>query len=132
MTPGKSATERTGAAAGVARDVATLRCEGEMGTLELSALCEELFRLSHRGCRKVVIDLSLVDHVDYRGLRPLAARAKLLAAAGGGLKLAGLSPYLAAIFRAAGVDEELAMYRTAEEARLSFAALPALALARRG
>ncbi|MBI5548205.1 MAG: STAS domain-containing protein [Deltaproteobacteria bacterium] len=111
-------------------NVATLRCEGEMGTLELAHLGEELFRLAHRGCHRVIVDLSSVDHVDYRGLQALAARARLLKGAGGGLKLAGLTPYLAAIFRAAGVEEEFAMYRTAEEAKLSFVGSPALAVVR--
>jgi anti-anti-sigma factor len=114
-----------------ALDVATIRCEGEMAAFELSHLGDELFRLAHRGCHKVVLDLAGVDHVDYRGLRPLAARARLLSGAGGGLKLAGLTPYLAAIFRAAGVEEEFAMYRSAEEARLAFASMPALAMVRR-
>ena len=127
----RTANQRTAQSAAVATlNVATLRCEGELGTMELAHLGEELFRLAHRGCHRVVVDLSGVDHVDYRGLRALAARARLLKAADGGLKLAGLTPYLAAIFRAAGVEEEFAMYRSPEEARLAFASAPALALVR--
>jgi anti-anti-sigma factor len=126
----RSALTRRNAAAIAGMDVAVMRCEGEMGELELSHLGEELFRLANRGCRKVVLNLAGVDHVDYRGLRPLAARARLLRAAGGDLKLAGLSPYLAAIFRAAGLDEEFEMYRSAEEAKVAFAEVPALALVR--
>jgi anti-anti-sigma factor len=102
-------------------EVATLRCEGELGELELAALADELFRLVNRGRRCLVIDLSGVDHVDYRGVRPLAARARALRTAGGDLKLAGLSAYLAAIFRAAGVEQEFELYRTGEEARSAFA-----------
>ncbi|MGC4122890.1 MAG: STAS domain-containing protein [Myxococcales bacterium] len=93
-------------------------------------LGEELFRLAHRGVNRVVVDLSGVDHVDYRGLKAMASRARLLKGAGGGIKLAGLSPYLGAIFRAAGVEEEFEMYRTAEEAKLAFASQPALAVVR--
>lgn len=128
----RTATEqqRQAAAIGV-QDVAVLRCEGEMGQLELAHLCEELFRLAHRNYHRVVVDLSGVDHVDYRGLKPVAARARLLKSAGGGLKLAGLTPYLAAIFRAAGVEEDFEMYRSAEEAKLAFASTPALAVVRR-
>jgi len=102
-------------------DVAIVRCEGEMGEFEMAHIGEELFRLSHRGYQKVVLDLSAVEHVDYRGLAPLASRARLLRSAGGDLKLAGLSNYLAAIFRAAGMEEEFEMYRTSEEAKLAFA-----------
>lgn len=112
-------------------DVAVIRCEGEMGEVELAHIGEELFRLTHRGCNNVVLDLSKVDHVDYRGIGPLATRAKLLRRAGGDLMLCGLTAYVAAIFRAAGVDEEFQMHRTLEDARAAFAEAPALALVRR-
>lgn len=117
-------------AAWAARDVAVLRCQGEMGELELAHVGEELFRLSVRGCHKVVLDLGGVDHVAYKGLEPLAARARLLRRSGGDIKLCGLSPYLAAIFRAAGVGEEFGLFRTVEEARQAFAEAPVLALVR--
>jgi anti-sigma B factor antagonist len=123
-------TEQKSAAAVAVRDVAILRCEGEMGVMELTHLGEELFRLAHRSVRRVVVDLALVDHVDYRGLKALAARGRLLKTAGGGIKLAGLSPYLAAIFRAAGVEEEFEFFETAEAAKAAFAEMPALALVR--
>jgi anti-anti-sigma factor len=127
----RTANQRATSGTAVASlDVAVLRCVGEMGTMELAHLGEELFRLAHRGCHRIVIDLAGVDHVDYRGLKALAARARLLGGAGGGLKLAGLSPYLAAIFRAAGVEEEFAMYHSAEEAKLAFVTAGALAVVR--
>ena len=127
----RTATRSKGQAATPAGiDVAILRCEGEMGTMELAHLGEELFRLAHRGVRKVVVDLAKVEHVDYRGLKAMAARARLLRGAGGDLKLAGLSPYLATIFRAAGVEEEFQMYPNAELAQLAFVDAPALALVR--
>ncbi len=107
-------------AAGVQTDVAVIRCEGEMGDMELAHIGEELFRLSHRGYQKVVLDLSRVDHLDYRGLGPLSARARLLRSAGGDLKLCGLSPYLAAIFRAAGLEDAFETYAEAEEAKRAF------------
>ena len=125
-TAGKQVTS----AATATVNVAVLRCEGEMGQMELAHLGEELFRLAHRGVNRVVVDLAGVDHVDYRGLKAMASRARLLRGAGGGIKLAGLTPYLAAIFRAAGVEDEFEMYRTAEEAKLAFASLAALAMVR--
>lgn len=126
----RTATEKTSAAAATCHDVAVVRCEGEMGSMELAHLGEELFRLAHRGCHKVVLDLAGVDHVDYRGLKPLASRARLLRGAGGDLKLVGLSSYLAAIFRAAGVEEEFSIYPTTEAAKTAFVTAPALALVR--
>ncbi|HEY3447325.1 MAG TPA: STAS domain-containing protein [Myxococcales bacterium] len=125
-----TAGRQVSSAATATVDVAVLRCEGEMGQMELAHLGEELFRLAHRGINRVVIDLAGVDHVDYRGLKPVASRARLLRTAGGGIKLAGPTPYVAAIFRAAGVEDEFEMYRTAEEAKLAFASQPALAVVR--
>lgn len=113
-----------------ALDVAVLRCEGEMEEFALQHLSEELFRLANRGVRKVVLDLSGVDHVDYRGLKPLAGRARLLRSSGGDLKLCGLTPYLAAILRAAGVEDEFEMYRDADEAKASFADAAVVSLVR--
>ena len=126
----RTSTQQQSRGAVATLDVAVLRCEGEMGPVELAHLGEELFRIAHHGCHRVIIDFSGVDHVDYRGLRPLAARARLLRTAEGDLKLAGLSPYVAAIFRAAGVEEEFALYESVEAARASFVSMPALALVR--
>ncbi|MFN7130767.1 MAG: STAS domain-containing protein [Myxococcales bacterium] len=131
MAREQSATERAKAAALAIADVATIRCEGEMGQFELEHLCDEIFRLTNRGRTKIVLDLTGVDHLDYRGLAPLAARARLLRKAGGDLKLAGLSAYTAALFRAAGVDEDFEMYENAEDAKVAYAAMPALAVVRR-
>ena len=109
-------------------DVAVIRCEGEMGEFELAHIGEEVFRLGNKGYYKLVLDLAGVDHVDYRGLRPLASRARVLRNAGGDLKVAGLSNYLGAIFRAAGVEEEFELYRTCEEAKQAFADVAVAAL----
>ncbi len=113
-----------------ALEVAVLRCEGEMEELALAHLGEELFRLTHRGICQVVLDLTGVDHIDYRGLKPLAARARLLRAAGGDLKLCGLSSYLLTIVRAAGVEDDFELYRNAGEAKASFAAAAVISLVR--
>lgn len=131
MAREQSMAEKTRAAALAVADVATIRCEGEMGQFELEHLCDEVFRLTNRGRVKLVLDLAGVDHLDYRGLGALAARARLLRKAGGDLKLAGLSAYTAALFRAAGVDEDFEMYATAEDAKVAYAAQPALAVVRR-
>jgi len=113
-----------------ALEVAVLRCEGEMEEFALAHLGEELFRLAHKGICQVVLDLTAVDHVDYRGLKPLAARARLLREAGGDLKLCGLSAYLLAILRAAGVEDDFEQYRNVGEAKASFAAASVISLVR--
>ena len=110
---------------------ATLVLEGELGERELFEVGEKLFRLAHLGCRWVVLDFSDVAHVDYRGVRPLMARRALFREAGGDIKLSGLSPYLRAIFRAAGAHGAFEVYPKARDARVAIEARrvePALAL----
>jgi anti-anti-sigma factor len=98
----------------------TLVLEEELGLEELEQVGEELFRLMHRGRTRVVLDLSEVPHLDYRGVRPLVARAERFRQAGGDIKLCGLSPYLAAIFRAAGAHQAFECYATRAEAQAAF------------
>ncbi|MBN1209857.1 MAG: STAS domain-containing protein [Myxococcaceae bacterium] len=101
--------------------VETLLLEGELGERELGQVCEQLAGRLLRGVRQVVIDFSEVAHLDYRGVRPLVARVEGFRRAGGDIKLAGLSPYLAAIFRAAGAHDRFEMYPHMNDARAAFA-----------
>jgi anti-sigma B factor antagonist len=105
--------------------VETVLLEGELGERELSQVCEELARRLQRGVRQVVLDFSEVAHLDYRGVRPLMARAEAFRRAGGDLKLAALSPYLSAIFRAAGAHDRFEMYPHMNDARAAFALMRA-------
>ena len=101
-------------------NVAVIRCEGEMGDMELANIEEELFRLNSKGLNQVVLDLSKATHVDYRGLGGLARSARSLRADGGDLKLVGLSNYVATIFRAAGFENTFETFDCVEEAKKAF------------
>lgn len=105
--------------------VDTLMLEGELGEKALVQVCEELTQRLHRGVRQVVVDFSDVSHVDYRGVRPLMARSESFRRAGGDIKLSGLSPYIAAIFRAAGAHDRFEMYPHMNDARAAFALMRA-------
>ena len=100
--------------------VLTIVLEGELSLDELRRIGEELFQLAFRGLHNVVLDFSEVSHLDYRGLRPLLARAELLRRGGGEVKVSGLSGYLMHIFRAAGVHDAFEFYADPENARASF------------
>lgn len=100
--------------------VVTLFLEGELGQNDLQQIGQELFRIAHRGQRQVVLDLTDVSHLDYRGVKPLAARAELFRQAGGDIKICGASPYVAAIFRAAGVGSAFEFFNTLNDARAAF------------
>ena len=106
----------------LADEVLTMRIDGELDAHDMTEIGAELFRLAHRGYRRIVIDLGGVSHVDYRGLKPLAARADLYRQGGGDIKLCRVSAYLSAIFRAVGVHEAFDVHATVEDARAAFAA----------
>src|SRR4051794_32821668 len=100
--------------------VVTLFLEGELNQADLMQVGQELFRIAHRGQRQVVLDLTDVAHLDYRGVKPLAARADLFRQAGGDIKICGASPYIAAIFRASGAGQTFEFYATLQDARAAF------------
>lgn len=109
----------TSALAGADR-VETLMLEGELSEQDLLKLCDELTQRMHRGLRQVVLDLTEVGHLNYRGVKPLMVRAEAFRRTGGDLKLSGLSPYLAAIFRAAGAHDAFEIYPHMNDARAAF------------
>lgn len=108
-------------AASVNADVHVISPNGELGEKELTELGDEIVRLACADRHNVVLDLANVQHVDYRAVRPLSARARFLRSTGGDLKLCGLSSYLVAIFRAAGMWSEFQFYEDASQASASFA-----------
>lgn len=102
------------------RRTAVIRLEGELGCTELKDVGAELFRQVARGRIRIVLDLSAVPHLDYRGLRPLMMRAELLQRNGGDVKLSGVSAYVDAILRAGGAHDAFERHRTVEEALSAF------------
>lgn len=101
--------------------ITIVRADGELGLSEFAAISDELFRLTHEGKTRIVLDLSGATHVDYRGIRMLGVRAELLRRAGGGLKLCGLTDYLERIVRASGAHWQVERLVNVEEAREAFA-----------
>ena len=100
--------------------VVTLALDGELGLSELSQVGDELFRSMHHGRKRIVLDLTHVSHIDYRGIRALVTRVDLFRRAGGDIKIAGASPYLRAIFRAGGAHAAFELHPTVPEARAAF------------
>jgi anti-anti-sigma factor len=94
--------------------------EGELSREEMADIGDMLFRLTSSGVVNVVIDLSEVSHFDYRGVRPLMRHAEVFRELGGDLRLAGLSPYLFAIFRSAGANDAFDYFASVDDAVASF------------
>ncbi len=102
----------------------TVVLEGEIGRDELPDVGAMLVRLAEKGHVDLILDLTHVTHLDYRGVRPLMRKAEELRALGGDLVLAGLTPYVHAIFRSAGAHDAFDFYATAEEAKRGWDGLP--------
>ena len=101
--------------------VETVLLEGELSEQELSQVADELLRRSGHGVRYLVLDFAEVPHLNYRGVKPLVQRVEALRRAGSDVKLSGLSPYLKAIFRAAGAHDVFEFYPHLNDARAAFA-----------
>jgi anti-sigma B factor antagonist len=95
----------------------TLTLMGELDRDALRAVRDRMVRLLDQGCIWLVIDFTDVSHLDYRGVPWLVSQAEEFRRRGGDVKVAGLSRYLQAIFRAAGAHDAFEVYEDASEAR---------------
>jgi anti-anti-sigma factor len=98
---------------------------GRLDITRAPALREPLLRLLRPAASRLVLDLSLVSHVDASGLAVLVGterRARLL---GGSLRLAAVRPAVATAVRAAGLDRLLEIFPTVHSAVRSPARSPA-------
>lgn len=116
----KSPTARAPEPISPAAEVAVVRPEGDLSISDLRALAQHCFRCAQEGIVELVFDLEFVDHLDYRGVGMLCAARQLLVRQGGDLLLASVSPYLAAILRAAGAHGRLELCPTVAAARARF------------
>jgi anti-anti-sigma factor len=89
---------------------------GRLDITRAPALREPLLRVLRPAASRLVLDLSLVSHVDASGLAVLVGterRARLL---GGSLRLAAVRPAVAMAVRAAGLDRLLEIFPTVHSA----------------
>lgn len=100
--------------------VMTLALEGELDRAAVREVSDLLSRLRSDGVIEVVIDFSAVTHFDYRGVPALSQSAHACRELGGDLKLAGLSPYLYAIFRSAGAHDQFDYFAHRDAAVCAF------------
>jgi anti-anti-sigma factor len=112
--------------AGLRLKHSTLTLMGELDRDAVRAVRHRMHRLLDQGCLWLVLDFSDVSHLDYRGVPWLVSQAEEFRRRGGDVKVAGLSRYLQAIFRAAGAHDAFEVYEEAGDAReaLSHGAFP--------
>ena len=95
----------------------TLGLRGELDIASLAELGDRLIRLLDQGCVWVLLDFAAVEHLDFRGVPALVARAEAFRRSGGDLKVCGLSRYLQAVLHAGGAHGAFEVFRDAVEAR---------------
>ena len=100
--------------------IITMVLEGELDRADVQDIEDMLARKTLEGLVELVMDFSDVTHFDYRGVPALVRRAEEMRAAGGDMKLAGLSPYLHAIFRSAGAHDSFDYFSQSGDAVRSF------------
>jgi anti-sigma B factor antagonist len=89
---------------------------GGLDGTRATALREQLLRMLRPASSRLVLDLSLVSHIDAVGLAVLVGterRARLL---GGSLRLAAAKPAVGMAVRAAGLDRLLEIFPTVQSA----------------
>lgn len=89
---------------------------GRLDTTRAPVVREQLLRLLRPAASRLVLDLTLVSHIDAVGLAVLVGterRARLL---GGSLRLAAARPAVGMAVRAAGLDRLLEIFPTVQTA----------------
>ena len=110
------------------RDYAIVTAAGEIDIATGAGLRERLSELAASG-RPLVVELDQVSFIDSAGLGALAGAAKRAAAHGASLHVACARPQVRQLFRLTGLDRQIPLARTLDEA---LAALTATKTARPG
>jgi anti-sigma B factor antagonist len=103
------------------RDYAIVTAAGEIDIATGAGLRERLSALAASG-RPLVVELDQVSFIDSAGLGALAGAAKRAAAHGASLNVACARPQVRQLFRLTGLDRQIPLARTLDEALTALAA----------
>lgn len=102
-------------------DIFVMGLEGDLNLRNVRQFDSILGQALEEDVGRVILDLSHLEHIDYKLVAHLIDRMIEIQCRGGELKLAGGSRYISDILRAMGCDEEV--YSSVEDAVISFAPL---------
>jgi anti-sigma B factor antagonist len=99
--------------------VTVLRLAGDIGNNEMDDLLEVMREMVLQQKNQVVLNFSHVNHISLNAISALAERKQRLVAFGGDIKIVGLIPYVANLFKLVGAfsffeilsNEDEAVYR---------------------
>lgn len=93
-------------------DPAVLRVAGEVDLATAEQLRTRLVELVTDGRPRLMVDLSAVSFCDASGLSAFVAGLERAREHGGWVRLCGLQPMVAKVFRITALDQEFAVYPT--------------------
>jgi anti-sigma B factor antagonist len=103
------------------RDCSIVTVAGEIDITTVAGVRERLFELAASG-RPIVADLDQVGFIDSTGLGVLVGAVKRATSSGGSLRVVSAQPNIWRLFHMTGLDSEIPLSRTLEEARQVLAA----------
>jgi len=96
--------------------VTVLRLAGDIGHPEMDALLSVMNDMVLQNRSEVVLNFSHVNHISLNVISVLAERKQRFQALGGDIKLLGLSPYVANLFKLVGAYSYFDILSSEEEA----------------
>lgn len=89
---------------------------GALDITHVPGLREQFLHLLRPASSRLVMDLSLVSHIDADGLAFLIGTGRRARLLGGSLRLAGITPAVGVALRVAGLDRFLEVFPTVQSA----------------
>jgi anti-sigma B factor antagonist len=83
---------------------------------ECQRISQEVDQLVGEGLNRVIFDFSEVDYLDSAGIGTLVSCLTKLRNSGGNLRLAGLKPMVAGVFKLTKIDTIIGLFPSVEEA----------------
>jgi anti-sigma B factor antagonist len=100
--------------------VTVLRLAGDIGNNEMDDLMQVIHEMVLQQKNQVVLNFSHVNHISLNAISMLAERKQRLVAFGGDIKIVGLIPYVANLFKLVGAFSYFEILSSEDEAVYRF------------
>jgi len=100
--------------------VAVMRLSGDISLDDMDSMLQTLTTMVLQNQNKVVLNFKQVTHISLNAISKLAERSQRFKAIGGDIKLVGLIPYVANLFKLVGAFSRFEVLHSEEEAITRF------------